>query len=1044
MATDSTNEPEHQPSVWLGSQHPRVSGELAWLPGHDQSLRELVEGQGRPLLVVARNSEPSGRKGCMAAAEDAFDAVKSLAERTGLDARALLPDRSVLAEWLYASSNVHRFVDRAGRPFRLRTCLVDLTEHGILLCLSAGSASKLDADHQQPHVSLVQKVIREVDPPVAGMFTKRFDRLSRSTSMLVVQELRALDDRLGSSWSGDADMGRWDIRSDMAEIFNTVQGVGARREAQTIRLKALRGMERETGTVMRDGRVPFAAARALPPGLFRFKDRLTRRTVMALDSPEFYPSQDASVSIVPDVRDESGALVDQVANVRWVLENFGLNGRGESDLLDELVARRLSSEALRSGRRHGPSAYWGGPTAPVHERWCHRWFDVFERNLALYESGRMVVRLDAMETKEIVVEGVFPPSGEWARPEDFERIRTFLQARRDRPRPRPTFWSWAGLPVTLNGQPGRLEASSAVVDTVGPAWAISFSSRNARWRFAVEPDSADPVDSDSVDSDSGGADPVGADSGSRVPSVYRRVPDSVLMAAIVEAVVEANGQPLRPLLEAGARTSDASRLRGERDRLAAEIVSREDALDLQLEQIMATDGATFRMPDALRDAAYRVWTSERAKVDEKIDALNSMDRRLAAFRSRDGGISVSAMQDLVNGLRDPAAGTHRDLLRRGVRNLRFSTGEPSFDGSRQSVRLSFEGELVFATSRGPRSVEFSGAHVHGPPVSPRDVTLQTLADLRAGKVARFSSAPGRTNSEVGNVGALLGLDRRQFQVGLCGDSDLLRLGMAAMYPEPAPGEDPALVLRLEDLVSEPALIEQFGDVPALVDAIHAHYSRFRAPRWLSKEAGRAEVEALIASGSGDPGQFEPGEAWKAAAFRQAIRRNKTYAWSSFRFPDRPVVNPCRFCGSPRVASVRVPEVTGYMCLAPSCRRDERGVTWPTRFDLFVSWAPLWQAAGVHLDIPEGTTFKPRELRLPAESRRRSTYGRLNAAERAEMVALYDESTMTVDAIKQKFRVTSGVLYAALTEAGVTLRQHRSPSSETVFKLCPALHRTDGG
>ena len=59
----------------------------------------------------------------------------------------MLPARNLLADWLFESPNVERCTEPNGNTFTMRTCLVDLSEHGLILCLSAGSALKLTADH---------------------------------------------------------------------------------------------------------------------------------------------------------------------------------------------------------------------------------------------------------------------------------------------------------------------------------------------------------------------------------------------------------------------------------------------------------------------------------------------------------------------------------------------------------------------------------------------------------------------------------------------------------------------------------------------------------------------------------------------------------------------------------------------------------------------------------------------------------------------------------------------------------------------------------
>jgi DNA invertase Pin-like site-specific DNA recombinase len=1020
MDSTTSNSAHYKHSIWLGYQRPIINGSLVWRPGHDSRLREIVEGQGRPLLLVARNSNDGGRTGCRATAEDAHEAIKSLAERAGMDATHLLPSREDLAEWLFTSQNRRKFVQRSGKTFGLRSCLVDMTEHGLLLCLSAGSAVKLDANHEQPHVMWVKRVIREVEPPVAGLYVKRFDRLSRSTSDAVILELRELEERQGSSWSGNALTGWWDIRNNMAEVMNSVNGVSARLEAEIIRDKSMRGVASKTDEVMVDGRVRFAAASALPPGLFRYRDRRSREFMLALDSPQFYPAPGEAISGVPEVRDAEGNRVDQVANVQWILANFGVDDRGELELLEQLVARRYSSQTLRSRSDQGPTAFWGGPSAPLYHRWRQRWFDVFERNLDLYKTGLLVRHIDEDHNHQVVVEGVLPPSGQWAREEDFERIEDFLARRRAITRPRPRHRSWTGVEATFDGMPARLDVSSSRSELSGSLWVVTTSKvapRRPPARAVAQSASAPVSQPDPA------LEPNPFVRPHALPHDHRTVPDRILTAAIIAAVVAANGQPLRRFVTADVVVSDLAALTARRDRLKAEIDARERVLDLQLSQVIAVDGSGVAMPDAMRDAAYRKWTQERLAVDRLSQELATLAQQLSSFRSTDRGVTVQALEALVNALRTSQTSPYRETLRKAIRNLRF-TSEPVMDGTSRGTRIAFEGELVVSTSSGPRSVPFAGSHLHGRAATAHDDRLQALADLRAGRIARFASAPGRTNTVVSEVGALLGLEPRQFQLGICGDSDLLRLGMAVMYPDPVEGEDPASVPAFEDLLVDPDLVAQFGDVEALASAIRAHYTRFRAPRWLRREASRVEVDALIASASGDSTPHAAVSRATSDRFRNALRANaRTSAWEPFRFPNRPVVIPCGFCGGRWLAPFRVPEMSGYVCLAPDCRRDSAGVRWPTRFDHFISWPNLWVSAGCSLSLPDDFTFDPKLLRAAAangEHPGRSP--RVPPEAQEHLLAAYASPDRTVSDIVREFNVSKDAFYAVVRDAGVAYRR----------------------
>jgi hypothetical protein len=997
MASKAHPAASGDPNVWNGSQYPRDRPAPLWAERRDQDLHDLVVEQRRPILLAARNSNSRSRQGCEAAAADAHDAAIDLARVSGFDITRTLPPQSVLADWLFTSRNIETFTDTNGRSFSLRTCLVDLSEHGVVVSLSAGSALKLTDDHQQPHVTQIQRILRGSGCDLAGVFVKRFDRLSRSTSLLVLHELRALERRLGSSWSGDGELGRWDL-GEMAEIFATIKGIGGRAEGQSLRRKSIAGMRRETARRMVEGRVHFALSGSIPPGLMRYRERATGRPVLAIDSPQFHPSKHEAIYGVSDVRDDAGNLIDQAATVQWVLANYGIDGRSDYDLLDELVERRYSTAGLRSRRSQGPSAYWGGPTRPVDARWARRWFESFEANLDLYESGRLSASVDD-DQGPIVIENVFPAAGAWARPEDFQRIRKFL-AERNNSRTAVTKWSWAGIEATADGRTITLVPSADPCPDGGFLWILSNVGANSR-------------------------------STNDIP-LRHRIPDRVLTAAIVDGLVAAHGLPMRPFLDQSVVDTEIRKLSLERRRKAEELDRAESHQAKQLDLIVEIDPKTGSavMPTALRHQAMSLWEQRQEQIARLRKDLERLDRESGVLVSNNVGVPVDAMQAIVNGLRDPATNVHRSALRRAVTNLVF-TSTPIKDGRWTGRRLSFEGELVFSTASGPYTVPFGSSYDYGPATQASERRMRGLALLRAGTVYDPGNIEWRGINRA-EVRRAIGLSPEQFPASHCDDSALLRISMAAMYPEPFPGEDPNTVPTLEELCRDDDLVTQFGDVATLASNIRAYYARVRGKHRPTIHGGKHVTRFLIAEALNAPLDVPPGDRTQVDALRNILRpRGRAQFWEPIERARRPRPKPCAHCGGHVMVALTIPESVGYVCLDDDCRRDATGVRWPRRFNRSISCICEWQAAGFDVSTEvEGTAeLEWRNRRRPRQ------VDALSDEQRRVLIEAYLDRSRSVRTILRECGSTTGVMYAVLREAGIEWRRKRPP-------VQPAARHTD--
>lgn len=998
----------HEARLWLGSQRPRHLPAPTWRAGFDGDLHDLVVSRKRPLLIAARNSDARTRKGSEAAAADAHDAVVDLARLTGFDLTRTLPSRDIMADWLFSSPNVQRFTEPDGTAFSMRTCLIDLTEHGVLLCLSSGSALKLTTDHQQPHVTLIQQILRSSTIDLAGVFVKRFDRLSRSTSMLVVHELRDLERRLGISWSGDGEQGRWDL-GEMAEVIATIKGIGGRAEGLAMRRKAVAGIRRETHDRMIDGRVRYSLGGGCPPGLIRYRDRITGRSYLAIDSPVFHPALHDSLSGVPDVRDQDGQLVDQAATLQWILANFGVDGRDEHALFPELLARRWSTDGLRRERSQGPSAYWGGPTKPVNQHWPRRWFRAIEQNLDLYETGRIVRKVRTSDDEPLVINNIFPASGAWARPEDFERIRSFL---RNRPALRShASWSWSGLEASVNGEPVHLEPDVNPARDGEFSWILSYA-RPGR-------------------SLTGGHRPEGTDTDARSahrrpPSGHRYVADNVLTAALIEALIAHNGKPLRPFLNQANQSHSTALLVSERDRVEAELAAGRRRQEAQLTLILEVDANGLPvMPESLRHRAYADWGGEQDRLQELDLKRQRLHREVAAAMVASPGVTAPAMQALVASLRNPASSGCRTVLRDAVRNLAFAA-EPVAERHGSGTAFHFTGDLVFATSKGPHSVPFSGHYVSGYVTKLPARRLKAISLLRAGSPPA-SGDPGWVGmSPTDALRAFGGPSGNRASIVACEDAALLRLGMAALFPELAPGEDPAEAPSLTDLYRDPELLADFVELDLLADRIRTYYLTTGSRTWVNpSRGGKGVTYLLIAEATGAPVEVAKADKSLVALARKVLHANGRFAsgaWAMAEAPNaRPRPAPCHACGGAARASMIIGLPVGHVCLNPDCRRDEAGIRWPTRFDRYIARADMWSEAGFELDLAHPSEAAGQARDAIGRKARVAAASRLSPHQRQSLIASYLDTSMTVRQVLAGHDVTHTTLMTVLRADNIPRR-----------------------
>jgi hypothetical protein len=999
-------------SIWVGSVAPKVSraSRSRWSDNCDRDLYRLVVEEGRLLILIGRNSSASGRAGARSAAQDLLDVVEDLARSKGLDIRDDFPTRDELVEMLMASKNIVRSKTRDGRTITNRFLLIDLSPLGVIASLSTGSAKMVDVDGKQPHVYWIQRLLRDITPAPAGIYAKRFDRVSRTVweTGRVIEELREVQSSAGSVWAGDVESGQWSLDLS-ADALHAMRGQAARTEAEQMRRKSIRGTRSKTGTEMVDGKVLFAKSGGIPPGLFTYRDRRLRQSVLAIDTPSNYPEPFDVEKHLPNVRDDEGQLVDQVATIRWFLSQYGRAGVTLQGLFDGLLMRRYSTQALRNFADQGPEAYYGGPTQPASSYArdpAELWARSILNNLDLYETGVLKRSFGPEADASLTITNVFPPDGPWAKPEDFDRIRRKRSA--DAARVETIVqWSWSGMPVVVDGKPAVLRGSPR------------RNTKEMFWTFSRRSD-IDRTDPSAAED----ADPP-RKRGPRVPPIF----DKHLTAAIVSALVEADGKPLTPLLREGRAEDAVAPLERRLSALDQQVQAAKQSQDLRYNQMMETD--PVRAPKGgLLERIQKEYYDFEDELVLLAQQRMEVERRIEAVAGARVGLDVTTMSALVTGLRNPYSNVYRDALRDGVQNLvattrRFRRGK--FNG----VEVTLRGELVIASSSGAWVVPFQTSYATGPAAEADERALRALARLRAGGVARFLNH-GQVHASSMLAADLLGVPSTEFAIAACNEPLLLELGMAALFPDPGRGEDSKSIPTVAHLESRPDMIEAFGDVPALVRRIREVHTGRRGKQWIAQSGVKSETQALVRMATGQATRLETAEdAQRARNLSVTLSSSKhkrplkeRWTWKRGHWPT---LTPCEHCGGTIAASMRIIEVTGYLCLNPDCRRDMAGVRWPLHFDRYICLPEIWIEAVILLNLPDDFDPAAKSMRgdtvapVIDKATKRRRLSDITDQERQQIAREYDERLTTVVNIAAKHRVSTDTVYAIAGQAALPPR-----------------------
>lgn len=997
----------------------KTENQVTWRPGYDEDLYDYVVTQGRPFVIVGRNSSDSGSEGYRAAAMDVHGAADVLYALAGMDVRHLMPPVEEIASWLRTRSRVETNVTPDGERFINRFVLFELVGTGVLLSVSTGSGVKVSEEMEQPHPALLKRLAQEIEPTLAGMVAKRSDRYCRSKhGHTPLYDWLEVIHRKRGVWAGDGNIGRWDMDDPLTTVRLQLAATFSSNEATLNQIKHADAKVRRTGNKMVDGRVQCAMRGTVPPGFMLYRDLPTDRMMLALDCPAIEVDP-ALTRGVPQVFDEGGKRVSQVAIIQHALRRWGVDDLDPVDYFGELADMGLSSQTLRN--RHGLAATFLGDqhmaasnSTPIAI--AHAFRATLRRNLDVYERGVIKASVNGTVRE---IENCFPLDGPWASLEDFARIRAFEERNKGkvRRRSRWTTAGWQGMQVVLDGEDAVLrgrdrEGRARAERGDGVDWCVDRDGRGARERSPF-------------------------------------VPDEALLDSLRRAVRASQGERLaaygcgiddRSAAGSGdeSGTGDAPRRRAEIERRKTEIAQVRGRLVDRLEEDLTPE---LMQEIKRRDTAL---TEEEARLDAEVRDLD-LHRAVARYQTGLGSGDVPVLVALLRGEEVPGV---RDLLKRGIRELRFTR-----DASGHHPAVSWSGVLVLEDERSPRglwSIPFEGRFT-AEWVYRYGGASHLVESYRAGVAPRYGRRGMREYTV--DLASRLGVPLRQVRASACGDMALTRLWMAVQFPQPVLGEGVEDVTSVDDLACDRNFADQFGG-PEAVRALAARMKGLLdggdKGAWL-RNSSRAVTEAVAASALFSIGSVAEPLARTRQLERIVSRRDQAHRWrtnaSDATSGTAVTLVPCEFCGGVWCVPMRIVEVTGYLCLESSCRRDEAGVRWPSRFDAQVAHADVLTAAGAPLHLPDAVdgarrTAAPRvgdaaatdslsdSVREPGRSPEAPLFkwrrgADLTESERADVVNSY-ACGEHVGSIRERLRVTKSALYELVDAAGVPRRGHKRP------------------
>ena len=594
----------------------------------DSKLMDLLD-EGRGILLSARSSA-HGEVGREAVIKDAQGLLEDLQKHLGLLLVDLLPDAGML-DLMLREAHSHHSKDKDGVPMEHRFVVVDLVPGAnIKLMLTLGSGSKYTKGRIQPFVVRAAAEFEAIDGAFFAM--KRFDRSMRTT-----WELGPLIGYMEDNGCYIYDEEGLRLVDPPTSAAAFQKGASGKLQAQTLPVQLRRDMVSRSGTKMINGQARYHGGPSVPPGFgiawLHNPGGAPQERLVYLDSDRYRPD-DADVAWgLSDVRrptadGQLGNRVDQVANVRFVLERLHLEGWSKARIGHELMTRNVSTQRKRDVARDRSARIETHESAKTFIR-------SIEDNLVVYETGLLVRHVGHGYVVEI--DGCTPEGG-WATTAAFDRIR---KAKSEEGRG-PALLAFVGTAASYNGVAVTIGARRGEDDEINYRFIRNSKEGQNGERRALLP-----------------------------PAAFA---ESVLegLAASGEAVLGLFNSPTVDV----SGNEELSRLHAKQAVVEATIRATHLEMDALLQRTTERkpDG-TLRLSGGMLDRANEAYNKlEEITLSE---AEAERDKLIAKIAELEEALpdpaDVSVLLHLAASLRNPSDITYRPLWIASMHNLRFKT-----------------------------------------------------------------------------------------------------------------------------------------------------------------------------------------------------------------------------------------------------------------------------------------------------------------------------------------------------------------------------------
>lgn len=732
------------------------------------SLPEKIKeglGAGRPILLMARNSGEGGKQTRELIRDELVKSAHYLRDTQRLDITKHLPSASQV-EKAFASVELETATDKNGKTVRHKVAVLRPVE-GLVILMIQGSGAKITKEVTQPAVEAIRSALMREKPVL--FFVHQQKRVSRNANAW--GQVASVCEELGI-WRGNTTRGVYE-QNQMNDLLDAFESSAGQSEAQLIPVATRKGMAAKTGTKMVNGRVPWAVAGDPPPGFVRLRMKSASggsgESIVCLASPQYLPDRSEVLTGMSEI-EVNGKPVDCVKLVQFALTHLGKPGWGRKEVGEYLCDNHFYTATKI--KLSGPKAsFYGYADAGLALR-------AILENLDEYESESLTAKPGVDAVKDFTVSDCAPKGG-WAKPSDFQRIRSWLKTR-PKKSDLTANGNLVGVKAVVDGQAYRLRSAPLDLSPDELGYILRREGRRERTnkdskRILISPRQQFPA-----------------------------LPHRLLADSIVDGLKRAAGQEWSPS-EAGDE--------GKRE-LIAELREVEDKsaslarkIERRLEDMNARDENDQLMypKDLLAHMGKEVEAlrAEKSEVDWREQTLKDQLGDLTRTNS------VASILPIVSSLSDPADMRYHEWLSKNVVLSKVGLVKQTRMGFAYN-ELYWEGNLTVSDAGDDFEVSFYGVSDYGPHIDAQARVSGLLEEMRKGERV-FDEIPMVQPNLMRKLIAIeLGMDTKRFGLGTCPDATWQAIGVtAAMEPLLTDAEiakryevRDSVVARVRELMSE--------------------------------------------------------------------------------------------------------------------------------------------------------------------------------------------------------------------------------------------------